>query len=253
MRNPFRYFKTSPKITGLAVMRSSTWRRCVRALRVSYSERVGRQALSHRHYAELLSAALGFGVASPIAKCIDVPSRTAWLVGSMAAASGGVAVGNSAAMLRHFVPLSLTSFAAPIAGDTRFGMMSSAYRKIARLLAVLAVSLQAMLPGALAHAEAKGADVSRYICASGGQISPEMRAAVQLLADLAGDPTPAEDPSLGDCPLCTLVHGVPLPQPVAIPAPTALVQGVNLVRRGLAISGAVQGPPLGPRGPPTHI
>lgn len=118
---------------------------------------------------------------------------------------------------------------------------------------MVAVTLQALLPGTLAFAEAKGVDVSRFLCAPAGEISPEMRAAVKLLADLAGEPTPAEDPFEEHCSLCTLVHGAPLPQPAAIPPPTAFLQGVLPVRPGLGFPHAVEGPPIGARGPPSHL
>ena len=125
---------------------------------------------------------------------------------------------------------------------------------VARFLAVLAISLQVLLPGTLAIAESNGVDVSRLICVPSGQLSPEAKAAIQQIADLLVDEAPEQQPSDGHCPLCTLVHVVPLPEPVTVAEPAefasvtdyACYEPCRIVRKA-------QGPPLGSRGPPRHL
>lgn len=124
---------------------------------------------------------------------------------------------------------------------------------LARFLAMLAIVLQAFLPGSVAVAESNGLDVSRFMCAPFGETSPETRAAAERIAKLLGEDLPDEQPSGGHCPLCTLVHGVPLPEPAAIVAPTAFPREQVFVRFEPGLVREAQGPPLGSRGPPPLI
>jgi hypothetical protein len=124
---------------------------------------------------------------------------------------------------------------------------------LARFLAMLAIILQAFLPGTIAVAESNGVDVSRFMCAPSGEMSPETRAAAERFAKLFGDDLPDEQPSGEHCALCTLVHGVPLPQSAAFDAPTAFPREQTFVRYEPGLVRRAQGPPLGSRGPPSHI
>lgn len=124
---------------------------------------------------------------------------------------------------------------------------------LARLLAMLALALQVLLPGSMAVAQSNDVDVSRFICAPSGQISQEGLAAAQRLASLLGEDAPGEPPQDGHCPLCTMVHGVPLPEPVVVAAPVVPIRETVLVRFEPRLVCRAQGPPLGSRGPPTHI
>lgn len=125
--------------------------------------------------------------------------------------------------------------------------------KTARLLAMLAIVLQALLPGSIAVAEARGVDVSRFMCAPTGEMSPETRAAAERIARLLGEDLPDEQPSGEHCPLCTLVHGVPLPEPASLNAPPAFEREQAFIRFEPGLVHRAQGPPLGSRGPPSHI
>ncbi|MFW6413332.1 MAG: DUF2946 family protein [Oceanicaulis sp.] len=132
--------------------------------------------------------------------------------------------------------------------------MSLATRfKSARFLAMLAIVLQAFLPGSIAVAEADGVDVSRFLCAPSGEMSPETRAAAERIARLLGETGPDEAPVDGHCPLCTLVHGAPLPEPVSIAEPSAVPLEAKSTRYEPGLARKAQGPPLGSRGPPSHI
>lgn len=124
---------------------------------------------------------------------------------------------------------------------------------LARFLAMLAIILQALLPGTMAVAESNGVDVSRFMCAPSGEMSPETRAAAERIARLLGEDLPDEQPSGDHCPLCTIVHGVPLPEPAAFDAPTAFPREQTCVRYEPGLVQQAQGPPLGSRGPPSHI
>ena len=121
----------------------------------------------------------------------------------------------------------------------------------ARFLAILAIVLQGLLPGTLAVAEVNGVDVSRFICASSGQVSAEAKAAIEELAKLLGEEVPDRQSFNGHCPLCTLVHAIPLPEPVtlAVPAEHASVADPVRYEPGSLLQ-KTQGPPLGSRGPP---
>lgn len=125
----------------------------------------------------------------------------------------------------------------------------------ARLVAMLAISLQAMLPGMVSVAQANGIDLAQYICLTPGEEpSAEAQAAALRLAEIIGYDLP-EDHSSGDthCPFCTLAQGAPLPPRVLVAAPFsfAITHDFVLYEPGLHI--LAQGPPLGSRGPPSHI
>ena len=126
--------------------------------------------------------------------------------------------------------------------------------RAASFFALLAIVLQGLLPGTLAVAEANGVDVSRFICAPSGQLSADAKAAIEALAKLLGEEVPDDQPFDGHCPYCTLVHAIPLPEPVTLAAPAEHASVVGSVRYepGSLVHKA-QGPPLGSRGPPLFL
>ncbi|ADM08761.1 hypothetical protein PB2503_03427 [Parvularcula bermudensis HTCC2503] len=124
---------------------------------------------------------------------------------------------------------------------------------VARLLAMLAIVLQAFLPGSMAVAEAKGVDVSRFMCSPSGQLSPDSRAAAEQIARLLGEDVPADQPFDAHCPLCTLAHSVLAPAPLVVAAPRAFPLEQIFVRFEPGLVREAQGPPVGSRGPPSHI
>ena len=119
---------------------------------------------------------------------------------------------------------------------------------------MLAIVMQVLLPAAFAVAESNGVDVSRFICASPGQLSAEAKAAIEQLAELLGVEAPDRQPFDGHCPLCTLVHVMPLPEPATVAAPAELTSVADYVcyEPGGFVRKA-QGLPLGSRGPPLHL
>lgn len=124
----------------------------------------------------------------------------------------------------------------------------------ARLLAVLAIGLQGLLPGAVSMAEANGVDYARYLCLTpDAEPSAESKAAAKELARLLGGEVPGEDHSQGDCPLCTLVQTALLAEPVLLQAPRLQAAETPAVRYEPGLVHLPQGPPLGSRAPPVHI
>lgn len=133
-------------------------------------------------------------------------------------------------------------------------MRRSIRYRAASFLAVLAIVLQGLLPGTLAIAEANGVDVSRFICASSGQVSAEAKAAIEELAKLLGEEAPDRPSFNGHCPLCTLVHAIPLPEPVTLAVPAEHASVADPVRyEPSSLANKPQGPPLGSRGPPRFL
>ena len=132
-------------------------------------------------------------------------------------------------------------------------MKNAIHMRIARCLAVLAIALQVFLPASLAVADASGMDVSGYICAPSGEISPESRAAAERLAKLLGEEFPSDPSPDGHCPLCTFVHSALMPKPATLTAPAVYAHEQVFVRYEPGLVRKPQGPPLGSRGPPAHI
>ena len=131
-------------------------------------------------------------------------------------------------------------------------MRASAYR-LAGFLAMVALVLQAFLPGAMAVAETDDADVSHFFCAPSGLVSADTQATVDRLADIL-DPDSPESPTLsGHCPLCTLVQGALLPEPVCLAEPVLLSKIISDTPYTSRHVQVAQGPPLGSRGPPVSL
>lgn len=125
--------------------------------------------------------------------------------------------------------------------------------KVARLLAICALFLQAVLPGTLSYAESRGLDVSDLICTTPGELTPQSRAAVQRLADLLQEEAPEHESSKDHCPLCTIAHAAPLPAPVILATPLIVPLDDDFVRFESGLVHKAQGPPIGSRGPPATI
>lgn len=124
----------------------------------------------------------------------------------------------------------------------------------ARLLTVLAVCAQLLVPVGLSAAHARGLDGSGLLCAKGGApLSAEARAAALDLARLLGADDPAQTQASGHCQHCTAVHALLLPQPPRLAAPALFVADTVLPLRAPHIVPKAHSPALGSRGPPSHI
>lgn len=123
-----------------------------------------------------------------------------------------------------------------------------------RLLAVLAIGLQVLLPGAASVAQANGVDTARFVCLTpGAGTDAESKAVGQELARLLAGEVPDERRMDGDCSLCLLGQPATLAEPVCPEAPLVHAAVTPAVRYEPGFVHQPQGPPLGSRGPPTHI
>lgn len=132
-------------------------------------------------------------------------------------------------------------------------MKHASVKVAARLLAILAVVLQVLLPGPLAAAQSQGTDLSRFICALDGELSSQTRAMAERLADALDEGAPDHLNPDGHCPLCMLAQAAVLPDPVLVAAPIRFISETGFVHYLPGIVHKAQGPPLGSRGPPTHL
>ncbi len=133
-------------------------------------------------------------------------------------------------------------------------MRRSIRHRAATFLAMLAIILQVLLPGTLAVAASNDVDVSRFICVSHGQLSPEAKAAIEQLAKLSGDEAPAHQPSNGHCPLCILVHVMPLPEPAPVATSGQVTSAAGYIcHEAGGFARKTRTLPLGSRGPPLHL
>jgi len=124
--------------------------------------------------------------------------------------------------------------------------------RLARLLAVMAVTLQVLLPGSMAVAGARGDDLSGLMCAPSGEVSAEGRAAAERLAVLLGDEQPHEAPADAHCGLCTLPYAVPTADRTLVAAPFRFTAKVEPCSYQPGLVHRAQGPPLGSRAPPSR-
>ena len=124
---------------------------------------------------------------------------------------------------------------------------------LARFMAMLAMALQVFLPGAVAVAESKGVDVSRFLCAPSGIMSAQSQATVERLAALLDDESDRQQAPDTHCPLCTLAQSAIPPEPVAAPALAWTPVPCVYVRYEPGFVHQAQGPPLGSRGPPSLV
>lgn len=131
-------------------------------------------------------------------------------------------------------------------------MWGSLIASLARLLAVLALVTQALMPAAMASA-AQRAPGSPFLhfCATPGdgpgaqKIGAELSA---LLADKAGEAPSADLPH--DCGDCLLASLVPVPEPAQLAMPLSRSVPADTPLYEVRFAAAPRGPPLGSRAPP---
>lgn len=133
-------------------------------------------------------------------------------------------------------------------------MTRSIAYSIARYLAVIAISLQALLPAAAALIQPEGVDVARYLCLpQQSDNDAALNAVAGDLRKLLQQDSPLEAALDGHCPFCTLVD------PFALPAVLSLKTwragsfvGAPFGTYDPGLFHLALGPPLGPRAPPFH-
>lgn len=121
------------------------------------------------------------------------------------------------------------------------------------MLALLAVGLQLIMPGAMVAATAGGGDLSRYFCAPAGSVADASAlAAARQIAALLGEDLPDEAPGHGDCPFCTLAHAFALPATDMLAAPVRYERCAIFIAYTPGHIHTPRGPPTGSRAPPAH-
>ena len=133
-------------------------------------------------------------------------------------------------------------------------MKSDFGHRIVRLVAILALCTQALLPGTLAVAQAASFDISNVMCTTPGTVlSDEARAQLTKLAKLIDENAPDPETSESHCPFCTTVQAATLPVRDGIGLSISYEAIASFARYEPGFSIYSQGPPLGSRGPPSHL
>lgn len=127
---------------------------------------------------------------------------------------------------------------------------------LARVLAMLALVAQALMPGAMAAAMSGPGDRPAFVCAMPGKdMSQGARAIGADLANLLADKAASELPDEShDCHDCVLAQGAALPSVAAVVAPVFSAPVPDISPRSEVRFWAVpRGPPLGSRAPPVFL
>jgi hypothetical protein len=123
----------------------------------------------------------------------------------------------------------------------------------ARILAVLALLIQAVMPLAMASAAARAPDLVAHYCSTPGEdpgavsIGAELS---KLLAEKEGKSSQADPPH--DCGDCVLGQPVPVPEMAGLKAPVLQPVPVDTPLFEVRFVETARGPPLGSRAPPAQ-
>lgn len=121
----------------------------------------------------------------------------------------------------------------------------------ARLLAVLALLIQAVMPWAMASAAQRAPDLVAHYCSTPSEdpgavtIGAELS---RLLAEKEGKKTQADPPH--DCGDCVLGQPVPVPEAVGFKVPAMAPVAEDTPLFEVRFVETARGPPLGARAPP---
>lgn len=126
----------------------------------------------------------------------------------------------------------------------------------ARLFAAIAICVQVLMPGMMAHAsDEAGFNPAHLMCLPGQTLTQAEQAIVNELAEALGLPSDMPDKTSRHehCALCAFSHAVPLTDPVF---PVAMLRYERARLEPLYQAGIVhppQGPPVGATGPPITL
>ncbi len=135
-------------------------------------------------------------------------------------------------------------------------MWGNSVMLIARVMAMLALMSQALMPGAMAAAMSRPGDVPAIVCAMPDKdMSASARALGADLANLLADKAASDQPENShDCHDCVLAQGATLPMVAAVDTPAFSAPAPEFAPRNDARFWAVpRGPPLGSRAPPVFM
>ncbi|KCZ52614.1 hypothetical protein HY29_04865 [Hyphomonas beringensis] len=133
-------------------------------------------------------------------------------------------------------------------------MWSRLHSATARFLAMLAISLLGLQPGAMSYGQARGLDFSGFYCGPSGEVpNAAVTRTLSKIARLADEQQPDAPSHSNHCPLCVMAHGMVVPTLSLPAAPAPFGPHFVPVRYEPCFSRHSHGPPLGSRAPPSHI
>lgn len=121
----------------------------------------------------------------------------------------------------------------------------------ARVIAILSICFQVMLPSAMAVAQSNGINIASYLCTpSGNAPSAEAVQAISEAMYVLGEDM-SDDAPLGEhCSLCTLSLGTDLPNPEQVATFVFYASASIYLPYQIGLAHLAQGPPRHSRGPP---
>lgn len=122
---------------------------------------------------------------------------------------------------------------------------------LARLLAVAALLIQAVMPWAMAAAAERSPDLVAHYCSTPGETAGAVTIGAELsklLAEKEGKQSKADPPH--DCGDCVLGQPVPVPDAVTFKAPMMQPVSADVALFEVRFVQVARGPPLGARAPP---
>ncbi|AXE63431.1 hypothetical protein BBF93_03750 [Hyphomonas sp. CACIAM 19H1] len=133
----------------------------------------------------------------------------------------------------------------------RAAMSRSLTASLARLLAVVALLIQAVMPWAMAAAAERSPDLVAHYCSTPGETAGAVAIGAELsklLAEKEGKKTQGDPPH--DCGDCVLGQPVPVPDAVTFKAPVMQPVSADVALFEVRFVKVARGPPLGARAPP---
>ncbi len=122
---------------------------------------------------------------------------------------------------------------------------------LGRLLVLLALISQALMPGAMAAASSRSGDVPAVLCAMQDGMGGAATGTGSELARLIAEKSKSDQPDTDhDCPACTLSQTAALPQPVVLTAPLTDASAQTAPLYEVRFAHVPRGPPVGSRAPP---
>ncbi|MFN7178209.1 DUF2946 family protein [Hyphomonas sp.] len=122
---------------------------------------------------------------------------------------------------------------------------------LGRLLVLLALMTQALMPGAMAAASSRPGDLPAVLCAMpdgmGGAATGTGSELARLIAEKSKSGQTGET---HDCPACTLSQTAALPQPVVLTEPLSTAAAQTAPLYEVRFAQVPRGPPVGSRAPP---
>lgn len=122
---------------------------------------------------------------------------------------------------------------------------------LGRLLVLLALISQALMPGAMAAVSSRAGEVPSVLCAMpDGMGSAATSTGSELARLIAAKSSGLPDSDIHDCPACVLAQTAMLPTPVVLAEPMTGVAAQTAPLYEVRFAHVPRGPPVGSRAPP---